>query len=1054
MAKTPTYEELELRIQELEKVEYSLTQVKAALRISEERYRTSQAMGHVGNWEYSLQTSHFWGSPEAKRIYGFDPEQIEFSTDEVANCIPEMERVHQALVDLIEAGKPYNLEFEIHPKDSFEPKIISSIAELKQNEQGESLVVGVIQDITERKQAEEGLRESEERYRSLFDNIINGVAIYRAENDGEDFILVDFNKSGERIDNIEKEDVVGQSALKMFPGVKNFGLFDVFKRVWKTGKSERFPMASYKDGRISGWRDNYVYKLPSGEIVAVYSDESKRKAAEEEGAKLEAQLSNALEMAHLGHWEYDVANDLFTFNDHFYKIFRTTAKQIGGYTMSSAEYARRFIHPDDIAVVGEEIRKAIEATDPHFNRQLEHRIFYADGTVGYISVRFFIVKDAQGRTIKTYGVNQDITERKRAEETLMQSEERYRTILESIEENYFETDLGGRLTFISDYMTTSLRRPREQLIGMKNTDFMSPDSAKKIYHAFKQTYDTGKPIKKIDYEVILGDGSHRFHELSASLIRDPNGTPVGFRGVSRDITDHKRIEVAIRNREAFLNEMGNIARIGGWENDLVTGEATWTRETYNIVEMESGPILGFQEHLNYYPPKDRAVLEKAYRRAMETGERFDVEVQGKTAKGRLIWVRVIGRPEFKDGKCVKMKGILQDITDRKKLEAQLQQAQKLESIGTLAGGIAHEFNNILSIIIGNNELVMEELPQWSPARESAEEIRIAGLRASDVVKQLLVFSRQDDAQKRPVDIGSVVKESLKLIRSSIPTNIDIQLNGSEDILPISGNATQINQVLINLCSNAADAMLQTGGAIRIDLSNEMIDEGSENGISPLIPGSYVKLTVSDTGGGMDKETLERVFEPYFTTKEFGKGTGIGLSVVHGIVERHSGSISVESEIGKGTVFTILLPAYQGRIEQEPEEETALPRGNERVLFVDDEPIILKLGKQRLERLGYSVQGATDPLEALEMFRADPDAFDLVITDMAMPHMTGDQLVSEILKIRPGIPTMLCTGYSETISAEKAYKIGIRSFFMKPVDRTEFAVSVRKVLDEAKGPTQP
>ena len=388
--------------------------------------------------------------------------------------------------------------------------------------------------------------------------------------------------------------------------------------------------------------------------------------------------------------------------------------------------------------------------------------------------------------------------------------------------------------------------------------------------------------------------------------------------------------------------------------------------------------------------------------------------------------------------------------DRENLQAQLIQSQKMESIGTLAGGIAHEFNNILSIIIGNNELVMEELPEWSHAKENTEEIRVAGLRARDVVKQLLLFSRKTEQKKRPVQTGAVVKEALKLIRSSIPANIGINQNIADDVAPVFANATQINQLLINLCGNATDAMINTGGVITIDLNNEIIDEIVSNSHDQLNPGRYVKLMVGDTGHGMDKHTLDRIFEPYFTTKAFGKGTGIGLAVVHGIVEIHNGIISAESSPGKGSVFTILLPAYEGHIEQETVPEIVSPSGHEQILFVDDDPSLFRLGKRRLEGLGYAVEGSTDSSEALTIFKNSPDAFDLIITDMDMPHMTGDQLAVEILKVRPKMPIMLCTGYSEKISEEKAREIGICSFVMKPQDLKDFAVSVRKALDEAKG----
>lgn len=383
------------------------------------------------------------------------------------------------------------------------------------------------------------------------------------------------------------------------------------------------------------------------------------------------------------------------------------------------------------------------------------------------------------------------------------------------------------------------------------------------------------------------------------------------------------------------------------------------------------------------------------------------------------------------------------------LKGQLHQANKMESIGNLAGGIAHEFNNILSIIIGNNELVMEELPEWNPARERAEDLQVACMRARDVVKQLFTFSRQDNAAKNILNIRSVVTESMKLIRSSTPTNIKIQQNLSENVFPILGNATQINQLLINLCSNAADAMPNMGGLLIVDLSNGTFDEKNAKHGKEIKPGRYVKLIVSDNGTGMDKEIIEKVFDPYYTTKEIGKGTGIGLSVVQGIVERHGGAIILDSHPGKGTTFTIYLPVHEGLPEEENDVPPPLPSGDERILYVDDESSLAKLGELQLNSLGYAAESTTDPLQALEMVKADPDKFDLVISDIAMPDMTGDHLIIELLKIRPNMPTIICTGYSSKISEKEAEKIGVASFVMKPLDKSELAKIVRKVLDEAK-----
>ena len=457
---------------------------------------------------------------------------------------------------------------------------------------------------------------------------------------------------------------------------------------------------------------------------------------------------------------------------------------------------------------------------------------------------------------------------------------------------------------------------------------------------------------------------------------------------------------------------------------------------------------------------DQDIFYQHRRRLMATDEPQKCELRLVKKDGHAFFTRCECIPiKTKQNDSKEILTAVSDISESKqaelerdKLKSQLFQSQKLESIGTLAGGIAHEINNILSIILGNNELLMLDLLKWGHSREKAEAISVASLRARDIVKQLLLFSRQTEVKKVLLQIGSVVKESMQLIRSSTPSNIDIRQDIADDVAPIFGNATQINQVLINLCGNATDAMIHTGGTLSIALNNAMIDEKSSRRHAAISPGRYVKLMIRDTGHGMDKRTLDRIFDPYFTTKEIGKGTGIGLAVVHGVVERHNGMISAESVPGKGTAFEILIPAYKGHIEQVPEAKTVYPTGHERILLINDDPSLFKLGKQRLEKLGYTVQGFTNPSEALAVFKADPEAFDLIITDLALPHMTGEQLSAGILKIRPNMPILICTGCSEKNSEEKACKLGISSFAMKPLDMADLATIVRKVLDGAKKKT--
>lgn len=376
---------------------------------------------------------------------------------------------------------------------------------------------------------------------------------------------------------------------------------------------------------------------------------------------------------------------------------------------------------------------------------------------------------------------------------------------------------------------------------------------------------------------------------------------------------------------------------------------------------------------------------------------------------------------------------------------ELVQASKMESIGTLASGIAHDFNNILAAIIGYAELAMSEVSELSLAKEDLEEVLKAGYRAKDLVKQILNFSRKSDGECSPVTLGTVIKESLKMLRSVIPANVHICQN-IIDTGTVMVDPTHIHQVLMNICTNAVHAMGEAGGVLTIDLENEDIT-GNNASDQNLPAGRYSRLSISDTGQGMIPEVLDRIFDPYFTTKEPGCGTGLGLTVVQGIVKNFRGAVCCESEPGKGSSFHVYFPRVEtvdGSVEIM--EERPLPGGNERILFVDDEPALAKMAERILKSQGYSVVSRTSSRDALEDFRKEPYGFDLVITDMTMPVMTGDRLAQSLMEIRRDIPVILCTGFSEHITEEKAKKIGIREFILKPLKKRELAHAIRKILD--------
>ena len=389
----------------------------------------------------------------------------------------------------------------------------------------------------------------------------------------------------------------------------------------------------------------------------------------------------------------------------------------------------------------------------------------------------------------------------------------------------------------------------------------------------------------------------------------------------------------------------------------------------------------------------------------------------------------------------------QDITERKRGEEQLRQMHKMEAVGTLAGGIAHDFNNILAAIIGYTQLALTDVSENTELYSNIKEVLKAGNRAKDLVKQILTFSRRHAEERVPISVSPLVKEALKLTRSILPSTIEIDQKIEQKTGNIFADPTQIHQIVMNLCTNAAHAMEEKGGVLEVCLCREKLDLEFAATHPDLAPGDYIILKVKDTGIGMEPGVMERIFEPYFTTKEKGKGTGLGLAVIHGIVKNYNGAITVSSEPGKGSVFTVYLPVIEQMAVVEAVKVESLPRGSESILFVDDEQALAELGKKMLESLGYGVFSLTDSSEALKLFQKEPDRFDLVITDMTMPRMTGDELAKEILSIRPDIPVIMCTGYSERMTEAKAKAMGIRAFVMKPIHKEDIAATVRQALDE-------
>lgn len=424
-------------------------------------------------------------------------------------------------------------------------------------------------------------------------------------------------------------------------------------------------------------------------------------------------------------------------------------------------------------------------------------------------------------------------------------------------------------------------------------------------------------------------------------------------------------------------------------------------------------------------------------------------------------------PLFEGEEIVGFVYFAKDISLQRNLEKRLVHAHKLESIATLAGGIAHDFNNILGAILGNADLLLYRLPAldntdgegmggapitFAEVGEHVQAIRRAGHRAKELVAQILAFSRQSPNQRRNLLIGPVVKESCRLLRASLPATIDLRVSVADNIGIVYADPGQIQQVVMHLCTNAAQALEQQSGVIELSLRETETGRAEQLRYHDLMPGRYVVLTVKDTGKGMPPEMLERIFDPFFTTREVGEGTGMGLAVLHGIIVSHDGVIDVSSEVGKGSVFTVFFPRVPEEQSEVDDAATAMPRGTETILFVDDEEDIVTMRTRMLAYLGYRVLPATSPEQALGYLTKGEERIDLVITDHTMPRMTGLQLARELNAILPNLPIILCSGYSEAVTLEEALDAGVRRFLAKPVDMRLLAIAIRELLPNHQGGT--
>jgi len=761
-------------------------------------------------------------------------------------------------------------------------------------------------------------------------------------------------------------------------------------------------------------------------------------AAEESARTSLDLLEESQAIAHIGSWSSGPGpNDPITWSAECYRIFGVP---LGTPVTVGSFFA--LVHPDDRSGVHHTSRDAIDRGAQY---DIEHRVQRDDGEVRWVHERALVERDADGCPIRMFGTVQDVTDRHLAMEALRASDTEFRLLAEAMPQIVWVTRPdGGNVYFNQQWVDYTGLTLAESLGDGWNRPF-HPDDKQRAWKAW-QNATTTIGTYALECRLRRADGAYRWWLIRGVPIRDAHGHVVKWFGTCTDIEELKGAHAALAEREALLRVAGRAARLGGWLVSLPDLGVTWSDEVCAIHEVPPGTRQTMEQVLAFYAPEFRDTFRVAFDVCVREGRSFDLEVQIVTTTDRRVWVRSIGEAERDvSGTIVRVRGAFQDVDERRRLQDQFRQAQKMEAVGRLAGGVAHDFNNLLSVVLSYAELALEALTPGEPVREDIEEIRRAGQRATALTRQLLAFSRQQVLEPRVVDLSEIVAAMKPMLHRLLGEDIDLTVLAPPRVGRVLVDPGQVEQVVMNLAVNARDAMPE-GGQLTIEVTNLSLSESHVGRPADVPSGPFVMLAVTDTGVGMAETTRARVFEPFFTTKEIGKGTGLGLATVLGIVQQSSGYVSVYSEPGHGTTFKVYLPRTDriadATLSHAP--STVLD-GSETILLVEDEKHVRAVACTILRRHGYHVLEASNGGEALRLSNDFSGDIDLLLTDVVMPHLSGRRLAEQLVPQRPHLKVIFTSGYTDdAIIRHGVLDAGV-AFVQKPFTPQALLRKVREVL---------